>query len=452
MDSRPSYWDIGRFYIPLAMTGLLMSAGQPIVHAGLSRLQDPDLVLAAYSLAFYAAVLIESPIIMLFVAANALVVDERNYQLTKRCMLAVNVVLTAITALVALNAAVYDFAIITVLQYPRAVAEAARPALIVLILWPGLIGVRRYYNGILTRFGWTGIIGWSTGARIVVMVAVTVVGVMWFPQYGVLVGAAALTLGVVTDTGIALIAARQLLCAKPLPEESDEDNPLESRTVGGFFRFFIPLAITSGLRILARPLMLSGVARGLQPVLSLAAFPVALGSMSLLEGHLQMMQQVVVAWVKDVSTLQMVRRFAQVVAAGCAALLALVALSPLADLYHGAMIGLRGDTLQAANLSLLFLAVAPLLTGLQAYNQGLLIRDGRTLAVNIAALINLVLLVTLLNLIVVRVDVPGYVVAGILMPLALLVEVCVLYRWSRPAVSGVYRKEAATGRLAARKH
>ncbi len=415
----------------------MLSAGQPIVHAGLARLESPELILAAYGMAFYAAVLLEAPIIMLLPAANALVTDEHSYRLTSRCMWAMNAFLTAVTAVVTLVASVYRFVFVTIMQFPPEVAEAARPALCILLLWPALIGIRRYYNGILVRFGWTAIIGWATAGRVVVMILVTVAGINWFPEHGVLVGGAALMLGVVADTAVAVVAARVLLRERVLPALS-ENSPAGGRTVAGFVRFFTPLALTSTLRVVARPLMLSGIARGAAPVLSMAAFPVALGTMSLVAGHLQMLQQVVVARVRDPATYQVVRRFTWLVSLGCTGLLALVALSPLSDLYHGGIIGLRGEVLAAANLSLVFLAVMPLLTGLQAHNQGLLIRSGRTVSVNAAAFFNLVILVGMINVIVVRTEFSAYLVAASFMPLALLSEVGLLYWWSRPAVASFH--------------
>ncbi|MFO8059976.1 MAG: hypothetical protein R6U70_04910, partial [Bacillota bacterium] len=375
-------------------------------------------------------------------AANALVTDQHNYRLTSRCMWAINALLTAVTAVVTLITPAYYGVFVSIMRFPPEVAEAARPALCLLLLWPGMIGIRRYYNGILVRFGWTAIIGWATAARVVVMIAVTTLGIRWFPQSGVLIGGAALMLGVFVDTAAAVVAAGMLLREEGLPAVS-EDSPAGGRSVLGFVRFFVPLALTSTLRVIARPLMLSGIARGTAPVLSMAAFPVALGTMSLAAGQLQMLQQVVVARVTDAASHRLVRRFTQLVSFGCTGALLLVTMTPLSDLYHGGVIGLRGDVLAAVNGSLALLAVVPLLTGLQAYNQGLLIRSGKTVAVNAAALLNLLILVGSINVAVARTQFAGYLVAGAIMPAALLIEVGLLSWCARPSVArirGEYRE------------
>ena len=429
----PDLTTLWYFYLPLALSGIMMSAGQPIVHAGLARLESPELVLAAYGVAAYVAVLLEAPIIMLLPAANALVANEASYRLTRNFMLAMNAFLTVLTALVAFWTPLYNLMFMTLLQFPTEVAQAARPALMVLILWPGLIGIRRFYQGILIRFGNTRIVGLGTVGRLATMIFTLLMGIWFFPEHGVLVGGVALASGVFADTTIAVISARRLLITGALRQET-EPTPEAAKDIRAFSRFFLPLAITSTLRIIARPLLLSGIARSYLPMLPLAAFPVALGTTQLAAGHLQMMQQVVVAKVRDGTSFRVVTRFTYLVAGGSSALLALIALSPLSNLYHGTIIGLTGPMLGMANMALLLLVFMPLLTGLQAYHQGLLIRVGRTIPVNIAALMNVLLLVTTVNVVAVNTQWPGHLIAAVVLPLALAIEVLLLRYWTKPVV------------------
>ncbi len=440
----PDLTSVWHFYLPLALSGIMMSAGQPIVHSGLARLESPELVLAAYGVAFYVAVLLEAPIIMLLPAANALVANEAAYRLTRNCMVAMNAFLTVLTALVAFWTPLYNLTFITILQFPVEVAQAARPALMVLILWPGLIGIRRFYQGILIRFGNTRIVGLGTVGRLLTMIVALALGVWYFPEHGILVGGLALAAGVFADTAIAVIAARHLLLTGVLQEE-EEATPEAAQNTHAFTRFFFPLAITSTLRVIARPLLLSGIARSYLPMLPLAAFPVALGTMQLIAGHLQMLQQVVVALVRDRASFQVVTRFTLLVAGGSSALMVLIALTPLGNLYHGTIIGLTGTMLSMANMALLFLVFMPLLTGLQAYNQGLLIRKGRTIPVNIAALLNIIFLVTAVNLVAIHTKFPGHLIAATVLPLALLLEVLVLRRWTVPLIRDIEAEEPQAG-------
>ncbi len=427
---------VGKFFVPLALSGMMMFAGQPIIHAGLARLESPELVLAAYGVAFYVAVLLEAPIIMLLPAANALVCDERAYRLTRNCMAAMNLVLTVITAAVAMWTPAYNLVFISLLRFPEAVAYAAQPAMKVLILWPALIGLRRFYQGILIRYGRTAVVGWGTAGRLVAMIASVIMGVATFPEYGVLVGGVALAVGVLIEALIVVFAARWLLLGGVL-EEDCRDAPAASRTVSAFARFYFPLALTMGLRFTARPLMLSGMARSNLAVLSLAAFPVALGTMELLAGHLHMLQQVGVALARDLASLKVVQRFSYMIGGCFSLLLVMVAFTPIATLYHERVIGITGEVLATANLSLKILVAMPILTALQALYQGLLIRRERTVAINIAAFANLVLLVSTVHILARLTPIPGYIIGSIALPAVLLCEAGVLW-WCSRSMLGEY--------------
>jgi len=435
------------FFWPLALSGIIMSAGQPVVQAGLARLANPELTLAAYGVAFYVALLLEAPIVMLLVTATALVRDERTYRFTRNAMLLFNAGVVLATAAVALCLPLYDFVFMRLLGFPFEVARAAQPALIALIPWSGAVGVRRYYQGILIRYGHTRVVSWGSGVRLLVMVLALLGGMAVIPQHGVFIGGLALLLGVTADMLVALFFARRLLMKHVLPAYSDEATGAGLRMLP-FLAFFIPLILTMALRFVSRPLMLSGIARSHDPVLALAAFPVALGTLQMFAGFTQFLQQVAVALVKDGQSFGVARRFTWMIAAGSTGLMALVAFTPLGDLYHGLVIGLKGQVLAMANTSVALLVASAWLMAFQGYLQGLMIRRARTMAVNIAALGNLILLVAAINIVAVSTRWPGHIIAGVAFPVALLLEVGMLYVWCRPLERELIIQEpvAETGR------
>ncbi|MDP2871493.1 MAG: hypothetical protein Q8P31_03035 [Bacillota bacterium] len=419
------------FFWPLALSGIIMSAGQPVVQAGLARLPSPELTLAAYGVAFHVALLLEAPIVMLLVTATALVRDERTYRFTRNATFLFCVGVVFSTGAVALWMPLYNLVFQRLLSFPADVAQAARPGLIALIPWAGAVGIRRYYQGILIRFGQTRVVSYGSMVRLATMVIAMIPGVVLLPEHGVLVGGLALLAGVVADMLVALFFARRLLMQHVLPAVSDEATDAGLKVMP-FLAFFTPLILTTALRFVGRPLMLSGIARSHEPVLALAAFPVALGTLQMFSGFVQMLQNVGVALVKDAQSFAVVRRFALIVTAVCTGLVALVAFTPLGNLYHGVAIGLEGPALAMANVSLRLIVLAAGLTALLSYLQGLMIRRGRTVAVNAAALGNVILLVAAVNLVAINTSWPGHLIAGVIFPLALVVEVGILYVWCRP--------------------
>jgi hypothetical protein len=66
---------IARFWLPLEATWLMMAAEGPFVAAIIARLASPKENLAAFAVATALAWMVESPIIMMLSASNALVWD-----------------------------------------------------------------------------------------------------------------------------------------------------------------------------------------------------------------------------------------------------------------------------------------------------------------------------------------------------------------------------------------
>ena len=61
------------FWLPLAAVWLMMGIEPPVVAAGVARLADPKVNLAAFGVSFAMALVLESPVIQLLGAATALV-------------------------------------------------------------------------------------------------------------------------------------------------------------------------------------------------------------------------------------------------------------------------------------------------------------------------------------------------------------------------------------------
>ena len=67
---RLSYRDSFFLWLPLALSWTMMSVAGPVANAGIARLPEPAVNLAAHGLTMSIAVLIESPIIMILSISN----------------------------------------------------------------------------------------------------------------------------------------------------------------------------------------------------------------------------------------------------------------------------------------------------------------------------------------------------------------------------------------------
>ena len=86
---------IAHFWLPLEATWLMMAAEGPFVAALIARLAAPEVNLAAFAVATALAWIVESPIIMMLSASNALVRDGVAYRKLRRFSNLLNAAVTA---------------------------------------------------------------------------------------------------------------------------------------------------------------------------------------------------------------------------------------------------------------------------------------------------------------------------------------------------------------------
>ena len=197
------YWAIFLLWLPLGLSRMMMNIAGPIVSAGIARLPDATVNLAAYGLVHDMAVLIESPIIMILSASVALAHYRAAYLLLRRFVLHITLVLVVVSILIAFTP-LYYLIFGQLLGAPPAVVAAARPAMMIMILWPPAIGWRRLYQGIIIQYGRSRLITYGTVLRLVALSLTVWAGVMLGGLSGAVLGALALVISVVVELGAIL--------------------------------------------------------------------------------------------------------------------------------------------------------------------------------------------------------------------------------------------------------
>ncbi|HVB11103.1 MAG TPA: hypothetical protein VNM16_12155 [Bacillota bacterium] len=383
---------------PLAASSLLMATAEALVSAGLARVPGPEVALAAFGAVLAVSLLIEAPVIPLLHAANALGGDAASRRLVFRFMLVVAAACGLLHAAVALTP-LYAVVFGRWLGLPPLVVAAGRAGMACMIPWSPAIAWRRYYQGILIRRGATRPVGIGTITRTVTAGIILVTGLTLWPQVGVAIGGLALALGVSAEAVFITFAARLL---GPPPDRAEPPRPLDLRRLLGFY---VPLALTSAVSFLGRSVAAAELARGALPVASLAAWPVAYAALFLIQGPVAMTQQLVIAGPEGVDA-RTLRRFT--LGVGAVATAVVIALLPGGlGLYFSAVIGVHGTVLSLALDALAVLAVLPLLTAMQQYWQGLLVRARATWVVIGGSSANLVALTAVGFFAVTRLPWPG---------------------------------------------
>src|SRR5438132_3245307 len=351
---------------PLSASSMLMSAEMPFINAGIARTPEPTVALAGFGLAMSLAILTEAPILMLNGTAAALAKDKPAFKVVERFTIHLCLFVTALSFLLSFTP-VFDLVLRQWMGVPEAVAEACRPALRILLLWPAPIGWRRLHHGVLIRLRRTRLISFGTVVRLCISLSLTLVTIFILRLPGQAAGALSIETAVICEAAIMTVLARKLV-ASDFPDDAKEPG----LSYAQLLHFYLPLVMVSALSIVAQPLISTGLARAPFPTESLAAWPSVWGLTMIVGALCQPIQEVMIALAEQHDALRVLRRFSLGVGLAGTGILAALALTPLADAYFGAFIGLP-PTLRAFTQTAAGLMVAyPLLMSLELMLRGVL--------------------------------------------------------------------------------
>jgi progressive ankylosis protein len=409
------------FWLPLSAQWVMMALEGPFLAAVIARLVDPTFNLAAYGVAYAFGILVEAPVIMLMSASTALVAGAASYRRLRNFAHALNAFSTALLLLI-LIPPVFTAVMDTGLALPPEVSELIRGALWILIPWPAAIGYRRFLHGILIRAGRTRLVMYGTVLRLVVMGGTALVlAASSLP--GAWVGAAALTAGVVAEAVAARLMAaasiRELLAGGGLSKvEATPADPESLREIGAgseqvvgleqttlaeeesdssswgyreIARFYYPLALTSFIGLAVQPLLTFFMGRAPSPVESLAVFPVVHSLTFLFRALGLSFQEAAIALLgRRCEHAAALTRFAVVLAIASSIALAVVAFTPLANLWFETVSGLEPELAALALTPTRIAVLLPALSVLLSLQRAILVQGRTTPPITTATILEVV--------------------------------------------------------------
>ncbi len=361
-------------WAPLAASWLLMGLERPIVSAFMARLESPEINLAAYASAvFPLSLIIESPIIMLLAASTALSKDWGWYRFLRNFMAGLASALTILHMLVAFTP-LFDFLVSTILKIPEPIVEPARIGMMILTPWTASIAVRRFHQGILIRYGRSHWVGMGTAIRLIALTTGLIAGLGMELPSGIVIGTVAISLGVLSE------AVFVRLCTQPILNSLRQRPPdkTDAPQFGKFLQFYLPLATTPLLTLLALPIASAALSRMPSPIESFAVWPILGGLVFLFQGIGLAYQEVVVALIEKPAYCGPLRRFAFQLAMGTSTILLLIAMTPLAEFWFVTVSGLSPELAKLGKMALWVALLLPALTVLESWFQGLLVHSHET--------------------------------------------------------------------------
>lgn len=377
-DSRPlTDRTLLRFWLPLVATWLMMAVEGPFLAALIARLADPKINLAAYGVVMSLGWIVESPVILMLSASNALVRDKLAFQKLRRFAMRLNAAVTAVMLLL-VTPPVFDLVARRWIGLPPEVADLGGQAIFFMILWPGAIGFRRFYQGILIREGRPQAVTAGTVIRLACMAAAGLGLALGLKLPGALVGAGALGAGVFGEAVASWIMARRPV--RRLLAQADEICTYgRDLTSAKIRRFYAPMALMAFLALAIYPMTTFFMSRSRNPLESLAVLPVVGALVFLFRTPGIAYQEVVIALLGDnFQNHDALKRFAKKAAAAAAGALTLVAYSPLAMIWLRDVSGLTPELARFALIPLRIVFILPATEVFLAFMRGHLVKAGRT--------------------------------------------------------------------------
>jgi progressive ankylosis protein len=395
--------------MPLAATWLMMAAEGPYVAAIIARLPRAEFNLAAYGVAFSFAFIAEAPIMMMLTAANTLVRDRQSFLALRRFAYGLNFAVTAALA-VAVIPPLFRFVTDRLIGLPPEIARLAHLATATLVLWPGAIGYRRFYQGILVRHHLTRRVAYGTIVRLVSMSATAGLLAAFAPLPGACIGALALVTGVLMEAAASRWMARQVVAQILADRTPARDAEL---TLPEIAQFYYPLALTSVLSLVIGPLVTFFLGRSRSPIESLAVLPVVNGFVFLFRSGGIAYQEVGVALMgRGAEDARVVRRAMLYLAALSTLGLTVMLLPPVADLWFRTVSGLSRELSAFAIGPTRLLVLFPALEYVLSFQRSGLILARRTRTITLATAIEAGALVLALFVGVAGLDMVGALAAA----------------------------------------
>lgn len=377
----------------------------PYIAAIIGRLPDVKVNLAGYGIAYSVGLLVESPIIMLMSASTAMVKSKQSYIRLRNFTFFLIIILTAIILIILIRP-VYDYIFMDLIKLNEELRGVVYYAIMGLIPWSGAIGYRRFYQGIIIKYGKTRQIAFGTFTRMMTIILVALILKTFTSINSALLGTLTLSGAVIVEAIITRIFA-----INPVKNVIEVDEK-EDLTYYDIIRFYFPMAMTPLIALAVPPLTTFALLKGKHPVESAAIMPV-LNSLTFVFRAVGLsFQEVAIALMdKDFKNFVKIRNFMRglflfnIVGYGS------ISFTSLSEYYFIKVSGMTKELADMAKIPARILTFIPPFSALLAFQRAVIVKKGVTIHMTIATVIEVVSTVLLLFLIP-FVDLPSIVVAA----------------------------------------
>ncbi|MFO8065644.1 MAG: hypothetical protein ACQETQ_05225 [Spirochaetota bacterium] len=416
--------DALRTYLPLSAMWILMGIEQPALTAVIARLSDATAQLGAFGVTFVVALIVESPIIQMLAAGTAMAKDRAHYRRLLRFMHGLAIVLTSLHLVLSLPW-IYEPLLRHVVGVPENLIGPSQAAFFVMLPWAASVGYRRLWQGVLIRYGKAKVVPITMVVRLITTFALLYAGFVLEYAGGAQIAAVALIGGVIAGAVSSYMYVRPVIRTRMKP-----GDPQKTVTFAELMRFYLPLAGTSVVVLVSRPILTFGIARAPNPVPSLAVWPVIMSFNFILFSQALALQEAIVALLRRRQDFAVLKRFSMNVSMVLGAVYLLVVLTPMRDIWFGGVVGLEPHLLELVFVPAVIMALSPAIGTFVFFYRGVQVQQERTGSITRGVLVNVVTLMVVLFGGSAVFPAPGVVTAASAYVIALFLEVLYLRYYS----------------------
>lgn len=358
----------GSFYWPLTLTSVAMQLESQFQNAVLARYPDADAELATFALASSSFQLLNAFLIFIPQTITVLAATPQARRACLRFIVGVSVALSLPMALMAYTPAGTG-ALAGLLNIPPEV----RPAVVRYLRWltPLLVvnGLRQYYTGLLIQAERTRAVTGLNFVHLGSLIAMLLLGRnLGWSALGTLAGATiasnVLHLLLIWRTG------------RPAPDAPRHGGPDAGLTFREFMAFFWPVAFTSGMFALSRPVTYAFVNRTATAVVTVAALRLAFDLSLFFQNPVNQFRHLYTTF--GAVDPEGVHRYSMRVTTGLTAGMVLIAFTPLSRVILGNWMGVEGEVLTQATGALRMMCLGPFVLAFRNMHHGHMMVRRRT--------------------------------------------------------------------------
>lgn len=419
------------FWLSLALTSFAMSLESPICTSVISSLENSKINLAAFGVTFAFSLFLQSPVSRIMSLPLMFIEDRQSYLKVRQFAFILSTSISLLF-LLAVTEPVFNNIIIPLLGLSPELSGLVKGGLLSWIPIPILMGLRRFYQGVLLCAHEPRKISIATFSRLVTLIVIIHLLRQVGGFSGVQLGVLSIQVGMFFELVLSWIFARPQVAEFLSKERVGNSTDLSLK---GIVKVFFPLAVSTVVAMSNGAILAAFTARGQLPIESLALLPIIFGLLNPFAWSsfaIQDSTHALIAKTKEIYPL--VKKFSYIMGLALSLMLLLVGLTPLSDYYLLEINHLSDNMFALTPFPVLFIPIIPFTMAMKNFYRGAIIAEGRTKLLMISESFEIFLLITIFLFLIYTFSAPAINLAMISLWLASFINLGMLWWWERGRV------------------